>query len=101
MSFGPDPRNNAAPKEVVAEFQAKNFNPEAYTLYSYAAVQIMKQAAEKAKSLDPEKIAAVMHSGVTFDTVIGRIAYDKKGDRTRCRLRGLCLEDGARRQNDV
>src|SRR5208282_4880690 len=82
MSFGPDPRNNAAAKDIVAEFKAKNFDPEAYTLYSYAAVQIMKQAAEKAKSLDPKKMAEVMHSGMTFHTVIGDIAYDKKGDRT-------------------
>ena len=82
MSFGPDPRHNPAAKEVVAEFKAKNFDPEAYTLYSYAAVQIMKQAAEKAKSLDPKKVAEVMHSGMTFHTVIGDIAYDKKGDRT-------------------
>jgi branched-chain amino acid transport system substrate-binding protein len=82
MSFGPDPRNNPAAKDVVAEFKAKNFDPEAYTLYSYAAVQIFKQAAEKAKSLDPKKVAEVMHSGMTFNTVIGPIAYDKKGDRT-------------------
>jgi hypothetical protein len=32
MSFGPDPRNNPNAKEVVAEFKAKNFDPEAYTL---------------------------------------------------------------------
>ncbi len=82
MSFGPDPRNNPAAKDVVASFKAKNFDPEAYTLYSYAAVQIMKQAAEKAKSLDPKKVAEAMHSGMTFHTVIGDIAYDKKGDRT-------------------
>jgi branched-chain amino acid transport system substrate-binding protein len=82
MSFGPDPRNNPTAKDVVAEFKAKNFDPEAYTLYSYAAVQIMKQAAEKAKSLDPKKVAEAMHSGMTFHTVIGDIAYDKKGDRT-------------------
>jgi branched-chain amino acid transport system substrate-binding protein len=82
MSFGPDPRNNANAKDVVAEFKAKNFDPEAYTLYSYAAVQIIKQAAEATKSLDPKKIAEYMHSGKTFHTVIGDIAYDKKGDRT-------------------
>jgi branched-chain amino acid transport system substrate-binding protein len=82
MSFGPDPRNNASAKDIVAAFRAKGFEPEAYTLYSYAAVQIIKQAAEKAKSLDPKKVAEVMHSGMTFQTVIGPIAYDKKGDRT-------------------
>jgi branched-chain amino acid transport system substrate-binding protein len=82
MSFGPDPRNNPAAKDAVAKFRAKGYEPEAYTLYSYAAVQIMKQAAEKANSLDPKKMAEVMHSGMTFNTVIGPISYDKKGDRT-------------------
>ncbi|HXW19169.1 MAG TPA: branched-chain amino acid ABC transporter substrate-binding protein [Roseiarcus sp.] len=82
MSFGPDPRNNPAAKDVVAKFRAKGFEPEAYTLYSYAAVQIMKEAAERAKSTDPKKMAEVMHSGQPFKTVIGDIAYDKKGDRT-------------------
>ena len=82
MTFGPDPMKRPQAAAIVKEFEAKKFIPEAYTLYSYAAVQIIKQAAEQAKSLDPEKVAALMHSGVTFDTVIGKIAFDKKGDRT-------------------
>jgi len=82
MTYGPDPRNNAAAKKVVEEFRAKKFEPEAYTLYSYAAVQIIKQAAESAKSLDPKKVAEKMHSGMKFKTVLGDISYDKKGDRT-------------------
>ena len=64
-------------------FRAKKFEPQAYTLYSYAAVQIIKQAAEAAKSLDPKKVAEVMHSGKKFKTVLGDISYDKKGDVTR------------------
>ena len=82
MTFGPDPRKNPNAKDVVAAFAAKNFDPQAYTLYSYAGVQIMAEAAERAKSLDTKKIAAEMHSGKPFKTVIGDIAYDKKGDRT-------------------
>src|SRR5579872_3035418 len=82
MSFGPDPRNNPNAKDAVASFRAKGFDPQGYTLYSYAAVQIIKQAAEKANSLDPKKVAAAMHSGTPFHTVLGDIAFDKKGDRT-------------------
>ena len=82
MTFGPEPRNNPNAKDAVASFKAKGFDPQGYTLYSYAAVQILKQAAEKAKSLDPKKVADVMHSGMPFHTVIGDISYDKKGDRT-------------------
>jgi branched-chain amino acid transport system substrate-binding protein len=83
MTFPPDPMKRPEAAEVVKKFAAKNFKPEAYTLYSYAAVQIIAQAAEQAKSLDPKKIAEVMHAGKPFKTVIGDIGYDKKGDITR------------------
>ncbi len=83
MTYGPDATKNPAAKDVVAKFKAKNFNPEAYTLYSYAAVEIYKQAAEAAKSLDPKKVAEKMHSGMKFKTVLGDISYDKKGDLTK------------------
>src|ERR1700728_1645545 len=82
MTFGPEPRKNPNAQDAVASFKPKGFDPQGYTLYSYAAVQIIKQAAEKANSLDPKKVAEVMHSGMPFHTVIGDIAYDKKGDRT-------------------
>jgi branched-chain amino acid transport system substrate-binding protein len=83
MTYGPDARKNPSAKDIVAKFRAKNFEPEAYTLYSYAAVQIIKQAAESAKSLDPKKVAEKMHSGMKFKTVLGDISYDKKGDLTK------------------
>src|SRR6266849_250002 len=84
MTYSPDPRINPKSKEIVALFRKKRgFEPQAYTLYSYAAVQIIKQAAEAAKSLDPKKVAEQMHSGMKFNTVIGDISYDKKGDVTR------------------
>jgi branched-chain amino acid transport system substrate-binding protein len=82
MTFGPEPRKNPNATDAVAAFKAKGFEPQGYTLYSYAGVQIIKQAAEKANSLDPKKVAAAMHSGMPFHTVIGDISYDKKGDRT-------------------
>ena len=83
MTFGPDARKNPGAKDVVAKFKAKNYDPEAYTLYSYAAVQILAQAAEAVKSTDPKKMAEYMHSGKVFKTVIGDISYNKKGDITR------------------
>src|SRR4051812_47292491 len=83
MTYGPDPRKRAEAKGVLEKFRAKKFEPEAYTLYSYAAVQIIKQAAEAAKTLDPKKVADQIHSGQKFNTVIGEVSYDKKGDVTR------------------
>jgi branched-chain amino acid transport system substrate-binding protein len=83
MTYSPDPRRRSESKEVVAKYMAKGINPEAYTLYSYATVQIMAEAAKRANSVDPKKIAEVMRSGQPFKTVIGDISYDKKGDITR------------------
>ncbi len=81
VTFGPNPVKNPAAAAVVKKFEAKKISPESYTLYSYAAVQVYKQAADKAKSLDPKKVAEAMHSGMTFETVIGKFSYNAKGDR--------------------
>lgn len=83
MTYGPDPRRRPQAKAIVEKFRAKNFEPESYTLYSYAAVQIIEQAAEAANSLDPKKVAETIKSGRKFATVIGDVSYDSKGDITR------------------
>lgn len=83
MTFSPDARKNPKAKATIDAFKAINFDPEGYTLYSYAAVQILKQAMEATKSSDGQKIATYMQQGKPFDTVIGDISYDKKGDITR------------------
>lgn len=83
MTFAPDPRKRPEAKAVIEKFRANKFEPEAYTLYSYAAVEIIKQAAEAAKSLDPKKVADQIKSGQKFKTVLGELSFDKKGDITR------------------
>ena len=82
FTFGPDPTRRPVAAKVVKAFKAKGINPEGYTLYTYAAIQIWAQAAAKAKTTDPKKVAATIHGG-KWDTVLGQIGYDKKGDITR------------------
>ena len=79
MTFSPDPRNNPAAASVVKEFKAAGIEPEGYVLYSYAALQVFEQAANQAGSNDPAKVLKVMRKG-KFDTVIGSLSFDKKGD---------------------
>ena len=79
MTFPPDPRDNPAAKGIVEEFKKAGYDPETYTLYSYAAVQVFAQAAEKAKSVKLADLAKALHS-TTFDTVVGQIKFDEKGD---------------------
>ncbi len=78
-TFGPDPRNNPANKEIVQKFRDSGFEPEAYTLYSYAAMQTIAAAATAAKSNDPETVAKILKEK-SFKTVLGTIAFDEKGD---------------------
>jgi len=81
MTFGPDPRKRPTAKAIVEKFKAKGIDPEGYTLYTYAAYQIWSQAATKAGTTDAKKVAETIRAG-TWDTVLGPISYDKKGDIT-------------------
>jgi branched-chain amino acid transport system substrate-binding protein len=79
MTFAPDPRNLPTAKDVVAKFKAQGYDPEGYTLYTYAAMQVWAKAAEKAGSTDAAKLAEVIR-GNTFETVLGTLDFDDKGD---------------------
>ncbi len=83
-TFAPDPRRNPAAKDVVEAFRTAGFEPEAYTLYSYIAVQIIASAIEKTGSAeDAQKVAETIKSGGPWATALGEIGYDAKGDINR------------------
>jgi branched-chain amino acid transport system substrate-binding protein len=79
FTFGPDPRNKPTAKAIVEKFKTKNVDPEGYTLYTYAAMQVWSQAAAKAKTTDPKKVMETIKAGA-WDTVIGKLEFDAKGD---------------------
>ena len=79
MTFSPDPRKSPAAAEVVKRFKEKGIEPEGYVLYTYAALQAWKQAAEKAGSVEMEDIVKAMND-TEFDTVIGKFHFNEKGD---------------------
>ena len=83
MTFPADPRRNPNAKAAVAALNAKGIDPEAFTLYAYAAVQVFAKALAETGSSDGKTLADWLHQGKPVDTVIGPIAYDKKGDITR------------------
>jgi branched-chain amino acid transport system substrate-binding protein len=81
MTFPPDPRNVPAAKAVVDKFMAEGYNPEGYTLYTYAAIQAFAAAAGKAGSLKVDDLSTALKS-MTVDTVVGPLSWDRKGDVT-------------------
>lgn len=77
-SFDKNPANAAR----VAAIKAKGEDPTGpFVFTAYAAVQIMADAANAIHSTDPIKMAKYIHSH-TFDTAIGKVTYNAKGDLT-------------------
>ncbi len=79
ITFSPDPRQNPAAASVVEVFRQAKIEPEGYVLYSYGAVQAWKAAVEKAGSLDVDAVIKALKE-MEFDTVLGKIGFDEKGD---------------------
>lgn len=79
MTFGADPRQIPEGKKTVAKFRNNGFEPEGYTLYSYASMQIIAKAIENTRSMNGEILSSWLHQN-KVDTVMGKKAWDTKGD---------------------
>lgn len=74
--FSADPANAALVKVFVAQ-KRDPYGP--FQMPAYAGVKIIADAITGANSTDPSKVAAYIHSH-SFQTPIGMVKYDKKGD---------------------
>ncbi|MBF0195277.1 MAG: branched-chain amino acid ABC transporter substrate-binding protein [Magnetococcales bacterium] len=82
MTFGADPRKIPAGASVVAEYRKQGIEPEGYTLYSYATIQVIAASMVGAGTTDNgERMAAWLHKN-TVPTIMGDKSWDKKGDLT-------------------
>jgi branched-chain amino acid transport system substrate-binding protein len=81
MTLWPDARKNPVAAEVVAKFRAVNFEPLGGTLNGYATIQVWAQAVKEAGTLELEPVVQTLRS-TQFDTVLGTIGFDQKGDVT-------------------
>ena len=92
-SDGASAVNLDSAKAVVEKFRAGNYEPEGYTLNSYAAIQAWAAAANIAKATDGEKVAAALHSN-KIPTVLGELQWDDKGDLTEVNYAWYVWHDG-------
>jgi branched-chain amino acid transport system substrate-binding protein len=74
-----DPSGEPGAAPILERARARQLEPNYRVLYAYAAVQAWAAAVERAGSLDVETVSAALHSH-EFDTVLGRIRFDAKGD---------------------
>ncbi|RBP17210.1 branched-chain amino acid transport system substrate-binding protein [Roseiarcus fermentans] len=80
FTFPSDPQRSPAAAKAVEQFKAQKFNPEGFTLISYGVIQAIAEGVQKAGSTDPKAVAKALKSGETFDTVLGPVKLDAKGD---------------------
>jgi branched-chain amino acid transport system substrate-binding protein len=76
-----DARRHEAAAPIVAKFRAEGYEPEGFTLYGYAVVQVWAQAVEKAGTFEADAVVEALRHN-EFDTVLGRLGFDEKGDVT-------------------
>ncbi|WP_026362176.1 ABC transporter substrate-binding protein [Geopsychrobacter electrodiphilus] len=79
MTFGQDPLTLTTGRDVIAKFRASGYEPEGYTLYSYATIQALTAAMKATNSTDLDKMADWLHSH-SVNTVLGEKSWDSKGD---------------------
>lgn len=81
MTFSPDPRKNEIAKPVVDKLLASGKTAEGYALYTYAAIQAWADAVKAAGSTDFDAVVKALNDG-KFETVLGPLEFDDKGDVT-------------------
>ena len=81
FTFLEDPANNKKNAAIVASFQRDGYDPEGFTLYAYAALQIIATAANKVGTNGDRLSKEIKSKG--FNTVLGRVKFDSKGDPTK------------------
>lgn len=80
MTFAADPQASPTAAAAVERLKARGANPGGYTLYSYAALEVIVAAIARAGSLKTDAMAKALRDGRPVDTVAGPIAFDHKGD---------------------
>jgi branched-chain amino acid transport system substrate-binding protein len=79
FSNRPDVRARPGAAAMLARFHARGLGTRLNSFAAYAAVQVWAQAVERTGSLELAAVAETLRRG-RFDTVLGRVAFDYKGD---------------------
>lgn len=83
FTYNADPQKNPAAQTIINDLKAKKVDTSGFVLPSYAAVQVLSQAVEETKSFESKKVSETIRSGKIFNTVLGPLSYDSKGDLTK------------------
>jgi branched-chain amino acid transport system substrate-binding protein len=80
FTFPADPQARPEAKQAVEAIKKTGFQPEGFTLFSYAVVEAIAAGVERAGEDDPAKVAESLKNGEPVATAIGPVSFDEKGD---------------------
>ena len=75
-----NPRGLETAKHVVDEFRATGYEPDGFTLFSYATVQALAEGVRRAGKTDGAAVAHALRTGDPVSTIFGPVTFDAKGD---------------------
>lgn len=81
LTFTPDQHKIAAAVEVIKRYEEKYGEVGPYSIYSYAAAQILLEGIQKAGGAEGAKVAEAIR-GMGHETPLGMLRFDEKGDIT-------------------
>ncbi len=78
-TFGPDIGSVPAARPFIESYRKLYGEPGPYSIYAYVAMNILLDAIKGAQTTVPGKLVSYLHAH-TFDTALGAIRFDSKGD---------------------
>jgi branched-chain amino acid transport system substrate-binding protein len=94
LSFGKDYHGLPAAEAFMAKYKA-TYNQEegSYSVYGYDAANVLLTAMAQVQTTDADKVAAIMKSQA-FDSILGKIEFDPKGDVKQSNYVIWTIKDG-------
>ena len=80
-------------RKAVESARQADVTPDLVALYSYAAVQTWAEGVRRAGGGDPKKVIEALRSG-EFETAVGKVAFDARGDRRNLAFSVLTWQTG-------
>ena len=81
FTLTPDPRGDLAAADLVERLRESGLEPTSGTFNGYAALQAWIQAVMQVSTTNPDVVAKTLRNSI-FDTVLGPLGFDNKGDVT-------------------
>ncbi len=93
-AFAPSP-GAVVDKQWIKEYQEVDYrNPDTYSINGYSAMHVLSDGVRRAKSFDATKVAQAIRQ-LDFDTLVGHISYDQRGDLKEQNIYIFQVQDAA------